>query len=239
MQLSMIRNLRQPPPTCFAPAFTPPRNHAMRNFVASAAIVITSALALPVAAQTSTVTAASAPGKGALAETIKVQATITAIDKATRDVRLKGAQGDELTVTAGPEVKNFDQMKVGDVVTVEYLRALALELKKGGGLIVQRTEQAGGAAAKPGEKPAGAVGRQVKVVADVIDVDPAKQTVKLKGPQRTVELHIADPEQFKRVAKGDQVEATFTEAVAIAVTPAAAAAAPAKKEEKKKPKGGC
>jgi Cu/Ag efflux protein CusF len=212
----------------------------MHRLVASTAIAILSALALPVAAQTGGVAVATAPGKGAVAETVKVEATISAIDKATRAVTLKSAKGEELTVTAGPEVKNFDQMKVGDVVTVEYLRALALELKKGGGLIVQRTEQAGGAAAKPGEKPAGAVGRQVKVVADVVDLDPARQTVKLKGPQRTVELHIADAEQFKRVAKGDQVEATFTEAVAIAVTPAAKAAAPAaKKEEKKKPKGGC
>jgi len=212
----------------------------MRSFIISAAIAVTSALSLPAAAQTTSVTAASAPGKGAVAETVKVEATITAIDKATRGVTLKSAKGEEVTVTAGPEVKNFDQMKVGDLVTVEYLRALALELKKGGGLVVQRTEQAGGAAAKPGEKPAGAVGRQVKVVADVVDVDAAKQTIKLKGPQRTVDLYIADPEQFKRVAKGDQVEATFTEAVAIAVTPAKKDAAPvAKKDEKKKPKGGC
>jgi hypothetical protein len=29
-----------------------------------------------------------------------------------------------------------------------------------------------------------------------------------------------DPEQFKRVAKGDRVEATYTEALAIAVEPA-------------------
>jgi hypothetical protein len=34
-------------------------------------------------------------------------------------------------------------------------------------------------------------------------------------------MRIADPEQFKRIAKGDQVEATFTQAVALAVTPAA------------------
>ena len=212
----------------------------MRRLVLIAGIAITSALALPVAAQTGAVVTSSAPGKGAIAETIKVQATVTAIDKKTREVRLKAPQGEEQTVTAGPEVKNFDQIKVGNMVTVEYLRALALELKKGGGLIVQRTEQAGGAAAKPGEKPAGVVGRQVKVVADVVDVDPATQTIKLKGPQRTVELHIADPEQFKRVSRGDQVEATFTEAVAVAVTPATKEAAPAaKKEEKKKPKGGC
>ena len=216
----------------------------MRNLVVSAAIAVLAGLALPASAQTTAVTAASAPGKGAIAETVKVEASITAIDKATRGVTLKNANGEEVTVIAGPAVKNFDQLKVGDRVSLEYLRALALELKKGGGLIVQRTEQSGAAGAKPGEQPAGVVGRQVKVVADVIDVDPAKQTIKLKGPQRTVDLHIADPEQFKRVAKGDQVEATFTEAVAVAVTPAKAGAAPAakaeaKKEEKKKPKGGC
>jgi len=212
----------------------------MRNVIISVAIAACSALALPVAAQTSAVTAASAPGKAAVAETVKIEATIAAIDKATRAVTLKDAKGAETTVTAGPEVKNFDQMKVGDKVTAEYLRAVALELKKGGGLVVQRTEQAGGKTAKPGEKPAGVVGREVKVVADVIAVDPATQTVTLKGPQRTVELKINDPEQFKRVAKGDQVEATFTEAVAIVVTPAKTAAAPAAKPEaKKKPKGGC
>jgi hypothetical protein len=87
-------------------------------------------------------------------------------------------------------------------------------------MIVQRTEKTGAAAAKPGEKPAGAVGRQVTVVADVVAVDPAKQTVTLKGPQRTVNLRIPDPEQFKRVAKGDQVEATYSQAVALAVEPA-------------------
>jgi len=73
------------------------------------------------------------------------------------------------------------------------------------------------AGAKPGETPAGAVGRQVTVVADVVGLDPATQVVTLKGPKRTVELPVADPEQFKRIAKGDQVEATYTQAVAMAV----------------------
>jgi hypothetical protein len=65
------------------------------------------------------------------------------------------------------------------------------------------------------------VGRQVTIVADVVGVDPATQTVTLKGPQRTVDLVVGDPEQFKRVAKGDQVEATFTQAFAMALEPAA------------------
>jgi len=198
----------------------------MNKLLASTAFAIAGlalAAALPGAAvaQTGAVVAGTAPGKGGVAEVVKLTATITAIDKATRDVTLKGPQGNELVLTAGPDVKNFDQMKVGDQVAVEYVQALTLELKKGGGLVVARTDQKGAVAAKPGEKPAGAIGRQVTVVADVIAVDAAKQSITLKGPQRTVEMRIADPEQFKRIAKGDQVEATYTQALAMAVTPVA------------------
>jgi Cu/Ag efflux protein CusF len=185
------------------------------------AIAIAATLAAPVAAQTGNAAVATAPGKAVAAQTVKVTATITAIDKATRDVTLKGPQGNLMTVTAGPEVKNFDKLKVGDQVDLQYIEALTLELKKGGGLVVSRTVEAGAAGAKPGEMPAGAVGRQVTIIADVVAVDPAKQTVTLKGPKQSVDLRIQDPEQFKRIAKGDQVEAKFTQALAIAVEPAA------------------
>ena len=126
-----------------------------------------------------------------------------------------------MTVTAGPEVKNFDKLKVGDQVDMQYVEALTLELKKGGGMVVGRTEKADAVGAKKGETPGGAVGRQVTVVADVVAVDPAKQVVTLKGPKQTVDLRVADPQQFKRIAKGDQVEATFTQAFAVAVEPSA------------------
>jgi Cu/Ag efflux protein CusF len=192
----------------------------MNRFITVVAFAVAAAFAAPLAAQTGAVVAGTAPGAGGVAKAVKLTATITAIDAATRDVTLKGPQGNEVVVTAGPEVKNFANMKVGDQVDVEFLEALTLELKKGGGLVVQRTDKEGAKGAKPGEKPAGVVGRQVTIVADVVGLDPAKQTVTLKGPQRTVDLRIPDPEQFKRIAKGDQVEATFTQAVAIAVVPA-------------------
>jgi Cu/Ag efflux protein CusF len=190
-----------------------------------ASTVVAAALAAsPVLAQTGAVVAGKGPGAAAIAQTVKATATITAIDAATRAVTLKGPKGNEVVVTAGPEVKNFAQMKVGDQVDVEYVESLALELKKGGGAPVAATAKAGAAAAKPGERPAGMIGQQVTVVADVIDVNAETQVVTLKGPKRTVELKVRDPEQFKLVKKGDQVQATYTEAVAIAVTPAAPAA---------------
>lgn len=185
------------------------------------ASIIAATFALPAMAQTGATIVDKAPGKAGVAQTVKVTATIVAIDRATRGITLKDAQGKEVTLTAGPEVKNFAQMKVGDLVNAGYVEALTLELKKGGGKAVARTEQTGAVAAKPGERPAGGIGRQVTIVADVVDIDAATQTVTLRGPQRTVALKVRDPEQFKLIAKGDQVEATYTEAVAIEVTPAA------------------
>jgi Cu/Ag efflux protein CusF len=175
------------------------------------------ALAPTAGAQTGSAVVGTAPGAAVAAQTVKVTATITAIDKSTRDVTLKGPEGNLLTVTAGQEVKNFDKLKVGDKVDLQYLEALTLELKKGGGMIVSRTEKAGAATAKPGAMPAAGAGRQVTIIADVVAVDPAKQMITLKGPQRTVDLRIPDPEQFKRIAKGDQVEAKYTQAVALTV----------------------
>ena len=192
----------------------------MQKPAAFIALIVFALLASPVVAQTGMAVVGKGPGMAGAAQTTKVTATITAIDPATRDITLKGPQGNEVTVTAGPEVKNFANMKVGDQVNIEYLEALTLELKKGGGLIVQRTAKEGMAGAKPGEQPAGAAGRQVTIVADVVDVNAAKQTITLRGPKRTVELKIPDPAQFKRVAKGDQVEATYTQAVAVVVEPA-------------------
>jgi len=176
----------------------------------------------------------SEPGKVSVAEATRVTATIEAIDKAKRLITLKGPEGNSVVIQAGPDVKKFDQLKVGDLVTVEYVEALTLELKKGGGQVRERTERENTVASKPGEKPGAVAGRQVTVIADVIAVDAAKQTVRLKGPKRTVDLKVRDPEQFKLIKVGDQVEATFTEAVAIAVEPApkpaAAPAAPAAKK---------
>jgi len=193
----------------------------MRTFSIVIAIVIASAVASPAVAQTGGVVAETAPGKGGVAQTVKITATITAIDKATRDITLKGPQGNEVVVTAGPDVKNFDNMKVGDQVNAQYVEALTLELKKGGGMTVARSDQGGVLEAKPGQKPGGVAGRQVTIVADVVDVNPAKQSITLRGPKRTVELVVSDPAQFKLIAKGDQVEAKYTQALAIAVEPAA------------------
>ena len=161
------------------------------------------------------------PGKVGIAQAVDVTATISALDAAKREITLKGPDGKEVTMVAGPEVKNYGQLKVGDKVDIQYVEALVLELKKGGGLPVARTEKESMTSAKPGETPGAKGARKVTVVGDVIALDAATQTVTLKGPQRTADLKVRDKKQFDMISKGDQIEATYTEALAVAVKPSA------------------
>jgi Cu/Ag efflux protein CusF len=188
------------------------------------------ALCLPTMAQQPPAGAAAVvakePGKVTVAATVKVTGTVQAIDKATREVTLKGPQGNLHTLTAGPDVRNFDQVKVGDQVMVGYVEALSLTLKKGGKELRSKTESTDGARAAAGEKPAGVVGRKVEVTADVTAVNTKTKMITLRGPQQTVELKVEDPEQLKLIKVGDQIQAVYAQAVAVSVD---TVAAPAKK----------
>ena len=192
----------------------------VRKIGLGALAIALATLALPATAQSTAVVAGKAPGVVGAARTVELTAKITAVDAKTREVTLKGPKGNELTVVAGPEVKNFNQLKVGDSVDVQFLQSVVLELKKGGGKPVARTEKAGAVTAKPGATPGAMAGRQMTIVGDVVNVDTSTKTVTVRGPKRTVDLDVQDPEQLKLIAKGDQIEATYTEAAAISVTAA-------------------
>jgi Cu/Ag efflux protein CusF len=171
----------------------------------------------------------TAPGKAAAGAVVTASAVVKAIDPATRSVTLGFANGESRTIVAGEEVRNFDKIKVGDTVNVKYAEALTIELKKGGKAALGKTETSSLDRAKPGEKPGGVATRKVTAVGEVVAVDAAKKKVSVKGASgEVVDLNVQDPEQLKLVKVGDQVEATYTQALALSLEPAKPAAAPAK-----------
>lgn len=194
----------------------------IRNFLALSAFAI---LPLTVAAQ-SVINGVKLVGPGRFAGTVEETATllVTSVDPATRIIGLKRANGEPLEVVAGPEVKNLDQIKVGDNVVSRHTLALVMELIKGGNGIRERVESSDSGSAKPGEKPEAYSAKKIAFVADVKKVDKKKQVVTLLGAtNNTVLLKIRDPEQLKLIKKGDQIEGVYAEAVLISVE-----AAPAK-----------
>jgi outer membrane protein W len=192
-----------------------------------AVALIAAAITIPAAAQTAgAAMAGTGPGTASAARLVTTTATVTAIDMNTRQVTLRRTDGTTFTVVAGPDVRNFSQVRVGDTLSMDFYDTLALELKKGGtGAPASRSDLVGASRAELGQRPGGAAARETVIVADVVAVDAPGQTISLRGPQgRVVVLPVKDPEQFKRIAVGDQVQATYVEAVAVSMTPAAAPA---------------
>jgi len=182
-------------------------------------VAATSAFAQQPKVQTAE-TFASAPGRGEATRMVRVSATVTAIDKATRTLTLKGADGKTFPLVASSEVRNFDQIQVGSEVVVGYLEALAIELKKGGGGKVERVDSSAAARAEPGAQPAGVAARQFTATGDVIALNAATQVATVRGPNRTIELRVPDAKQFGMIVVGDQIQVTYSEAFAVSVEPA-------------------
>ncbi|WP_310596919.1 hypothetical protein, partial [Aeromonas aquatica] len=174
-----------------------------------AGLLSLSPTALVYAAEVAT-NVAIAPGQASLAEEVTAKATITAIDTATRKVSLKNAEGQVFDIVAGDEVTNLQNLKVGDEVALRYLQLLDLELLKGTAGVRKRVVEVEGSKAAAGDKPAAGAGMQVTIYADVIDVDKAQQSIRVKGVDKTLTLKVKDPAQFALIAKGDQIKAVQT-----------------------------
>ncbi|HVN22480.1 MAG TPA: hypothetical protein VMT71_00810 [Syntrophorhabdales bacterium] len=161
--------------------------------------------------------AAGRPG-AVVAGTATVTATIDAIDAATRKVTLKYPDGTMQTITCGPEVRNFDQMKVGDLVKTTYAQSVAIWVRKS-------TEKPAAAAvesvkvAPKGDMPHATMTKTTEITATVEGIDYKKRTVTLKGPEGNVRTYPVDKrvKRLNEVKVGDEVVLRVTEAFAIKV----------------------
>ena len=148
-------------------------------------------------------------------ETLERRATITAIDVPKRLVTLKGQDGDVFEVEAGPEIRNFDKLKVGDVVVATYMESLALEIAAPGEATPGITESVSGTPT-PGQRK---LGRQVTATFKVEAVDAAANKVTLSdgaGASRTIDvMHPKAQQRLKTLKPGDMAVITYTESLAL------------------------
>ncbi len=195
------------------------KSYAWLPMAIAVALASTVAVAQEDAAKGAATTSTTAPR--AVGETIVVHATVINVDQSTRFVTLKGKDGKEVTVEAGDDVRNLDQLKAGDTVTLKYHRALALDILPAGSVKPDAVVEGGASRAEPGQKPGGVVGQSVTITATLTAIDLQKHTVTLKGPEgneKTIE--VKDPVRQANMAKlkvGDMVRITYIEAVAVEV----------------------
>jgi hypothetical protein len=157
----------------------------------------------------------------ATAPPVEIKARIADIDRASRIITLHGPKGHDIDVAIGPQVENFNQLRVGDHVEVLYKNALLVSAdkvadadkgirKRVDSSVYQSTPSGYGAA------------RQIEVQATVLDMNASKREVRLRGAYQAVTLVVGPDIDFKTLKVGDTVHAVFVSAYATRVTPISA-----------------
>ena len=177
--------------------------------------ILAATLVLPVIAHSNdTVKPQSTTGKPlSRSQSVEARATVTAVDPATRLVTLKTEGSELIDVVCGPEIKNFDQIKVGDVVKATYTESVAFKL-------VPKGETAGGVDQTVERIPGGAaVADHVTTTFKVASVDPTTNILWVTLPNgATKQIHVQDPEaqaRLKHLSPGNVVAVTYTESTAV------------------------
>jgi hypothetical protein len=167
-------------------------------------------------------TGSDAPTTAEVTQELSVRATVVAVDPSTRLITLRDAQGITSTMQAGPEVRNFAQIEPGDAVVVRFFESLAVALAEPGVAAAPASAALVAGRAEPGQRPAAAIGGQVTTTVRVELVDTQKNIVVFTpqggGGLKAIRVVRPEGQNFIRgLAPGDQVQITYTEALAVSV----------------------
>lgn len=156
---------------------------------------------------------------GVQGKPITATATIEAIDRSSRQITLKNEKGELATIVAGPEVKRFDELKVGDTVSATYYESVAVNVRRPG----DPGPTPGGAAVTPGAgpRPGATAAVQQSVTVTVQSIDKPNQSVTVKRADGSiVSFRVQNPKYLDMAKAGDTVDITYTQAVLVEVAPA-------------------
>ena len=163
-----------------------------------------------------------------------VVVTVTKVDAKARKVTFRDPGGAIATLTVPAEAQNLDQVKPGQQYRMKFVRAVAVEISKGGAPGAMATEDV--KLSPKGAKPGGVIVHTVQIAGVIDAIDHANRQLAVRGPKgNVVSLTAADDVNLDPLSAGDRVSVVHTEALAIEmVAKPAAKKAPAKKAAEKK-----
>ncbi len=172
--------------------------------------VLALSFALPVAA--------SVQKPKTVSETATIKAVIDAIDHEARTVTLKDKDGNDVTILAGPEMKRFDELQVGDKVSFRYTQSVVVRVRKPGEPVVASSSGEPSIVRSAGARPGGTITQQETMNVIVKAIDPKVPAVTVQAEDgRTMSFKVEDKGLIKNVKSEDRVEITYTEALLISV----------------------
>lgn len=151
---------------------------------------------------------------------VKTAAEVVEVNHKGRTVTLKVPDGRLATLRVGKEVTNLSEIKPGDMLEVTYYEGKQVIIQPPGAVAVGTTQEVLQGKNAP---VAGVAAQQITATAEILDVDPFKKTVSFRGADKRVRemaLGGTDLEHYlKDVKKGDMVQVSFVEALALDLKP--------------------
>ena len=142
------------------------------------------------------------------------KATIQAIDATARTVTLRDDKGMEDTFSVGPEVKRFNEFKVGDVVKMTYYESYVLFVRKPGDTAPPKDQVDAALTRAKSKLPAATLAVQDKRTVTVKAIDPAVPSVTVATSDgRTVTRKVEDKKNLTGIKVGDVIDITYTRAL--------------------------
>jgi hypothetical protein len=156
---------------------------------------------------------------------VDITATVESIDVGTRLVSLRGTDGRRATIYAAPDVRNLDQVRIGDQVDVSYYEALGVAMAPAGTAGANVDQEVAVVRSAAGSRPAGAIGETLTATVEIESVDTSFNTVTFKradGLARVIAVEDPQAQRFiRKLKRGDLVQIKYTEAIAVSVRPRA------------------
>jgi Cu/Ag efflux protein CusF len=151
-------------------------------------------------------------------ETETTTATIRKIDAPNRFVVLRGDDGSDVGVFAPPEFTRFDELLVGDRVTITYYESTVYQLKRRHSRTPAVSEEVS-AVESSSSLPGATFSHQTTERVTVKKVDREASLITVVGRDGlTISRHVQDPSRLEGVKKGDHIDITYTKALLATVT---------------------
>ena len=149
-------------------------------------------------------------------QTVTLSGTVATIDHAKRVVNIKTADGKFESIDVPPSAKRFDEVKVGDKVSVTYNNNVSARLKPPGEAAVDTGSMTTTAGQQT--RPGGTTAVQRTMTATVDAIDKSASSITFVGPNGwKYSRHVVDPALFDKVKVGDKVDITWNTDVTVAV----------------------
>ena len=158
------------------------------------------------------------PGHFAEARTTAT-AEVTAIDAAKRMIELRGEGEEPQAYIVDKDVRNLDQVKVGDRVKVDQYVSTSIKILKTGELGDKEVAKID--RSEPGEKPGGVAVRTRTRIERVSSIFPdSKEFLTRNDKGRLTTWKVKDAKDLENLKSGDRVQFTAVSALAVSVAAA-------------------